>query len=108
MVDLIDTVAFNVDTTSFQVLNNAGTGIQMTAGNTAAWAGSATWNALTWNAQTAVTAGDDYLDYNVNVANRVTIGNLGGVPNVQLNVPVSGVPATEPYRTAFRFKATLN
>lgn len=109
LIDAVDTsgTGFTVDTASFEILNTvASPGIEMTAGNDTAWAGSAAWNALTWNALTQGVDADQ-LDWNVTVANRVTIGNVGG--NGQLNIVKStqADKAADPRRVAFRFKVTL-
>ena len=107
-VRMIDAIAgFTVTAASFEILNTiASPGIQMTAGNTAAWAGTATWNALTWNALDETVADVvDQADYGVTVGSQVTVG---GAANKLLSIAVSGTPATEPYRAAIRFKATVN
>lgn len=108
IVDLVATGAtnFTVDNTTFEVLNNAGLGIDMNVANDTAWAGTAAWLGLTWDAQT-VGAGDDYLDWAVTTPLTVTIGQAA---NVQLDVPVSGEadPVADPRRVAFRFQATIN
>lgn len=113
LIDAVDTsgTGFTVDNTSFQILNTVGSpGIEMTAGNDTAWTaagtGGGTWNGLTWNSLTAAVDADQ-LDWNVTVANRVTIGNVGG--NGQLNIVKStqANKTTDPRRVAFRFKVTL-
>jgi hypothetical protein len=109
MIDNIATGAgnFTVDSATFQILNTvASPGIDMDAANLTAWAGSASWNGLTWNALTAAQDADQ-LDWNVSAANRVTIGQPG---NGQLNIAVSGQAnkVTNPHRSAFRFQATIN
>ena len=111
-VRIIDTIStgagnFTVDAATFQILNTvAAPGLDMTAANIASWAGSAAWNALTWNALTQG-AGDDQLDWSVTAANRVTIGQ---VANAALNVVASGQAnkIANPHRAAFRFQVTLN
>lgn len=103
-VDAVDTTGtgFTVDGASFQAVT-----LEMTAANDANWAGSASWNGLAWAAQTAAT-GDDELDWNVNVANQVTIGTAG--TNAQLDIvkTTQPNPATDPNRYAVRFKVTMN
>jgi hypothetical protein len=111
-VRIIDTIAtgagnFTMDAATFEILNSvAAPGIDMTAGNITAWAGSATWNGLTWAALTAGVDADQ-LDWNVTAANRVTIGQ---VANAVLNVSASAEAnkVTNPHRAAFRFQVTLN
>ena len=98
---------FTVDNTTFEILNTvASPGIDMTAANITAWAGSATWNGLTWNSLT-VAQDADQLDWNVSVANQVTVGQPN---NGQLDIAVSGEAdkVANPHRAAFRFQVTLN
>ena len=111
IIDAIDTGAFTMDATTFEILNSvASPGLDMTAANLTAWttagSGAGTWNGLTWNSLT-VGQDADQLDWSVSVANRITIGQPG---NAALNVAVSGEAnkVTNPHRAAFRFQVTLN
>lgn len=111
-VDAIDTGAFTVVPTSFEILNSvAAPGIEMTAGNDTAWAtagtGGGTWNGLTWGAMTTA-VDSDQLDWSVSTANQVTVGAGGG--NASLNVAKStqADPVVDPRRVAVRFRVTMN
>ena len=107
-IDAIDTGAFTVDTASFQILNTvASPGIEMTAANDTAWAGSATWNGLTWNALTAAVDADQ-LDWNASTANQVTVGLGGGNGQLDIVKSTQPDPSTDPRRVAVRFKVTMN
>ena len=107
-IDAIDTGAFTVDTASFQILNTvASPGIEMTASNDTAWAGSATWNGLTWNALTAAVDADQ-LDWNASTANQVTVGLGGGNGQLDIVKSTQPDPSTDPRRVAVRFKVTMN
>lgn len=112
---IIDTIAtgagnFTVDPASFEILNTvASPGLQMTAANSTQWtmsgSGAGTWNGFTWSTLTPAQSAADQLDWNVSAANRVTIGQP---INAALNVAISSVPATEPFRAAIRFRVTVN
>ncbi len=111
-IDAIDTGAFTVVPTSFEILNTvASPGIEMTAGNDTAWTtagtGGGTWNGLTWNAMTAAVDADQ-LNWNVSTANQVTVGLGGG--NAVLNIVKStqADPVVDPRRVAVRFRVTMN
>ena len=111
-VDAIDTGAFTVDNTSFQILNTvASPGIEMTAGNDTAWAtagtGGGTWNGLTWNALTAAVDADQ-LDWNVSTGNQVTVGVGGGNASLDIVKSTQADKAADPRRVAIRFKVTMN
>jgi len=107
-VDAIDTGAFTVDIASFQILNTVvSPGIEMTAGNDTAWAGSASWNALTWNSLT-VAVDVDQLDWNLSTANQVTVGLGGGNGQLDIVKSTQADPTTDPRRVAVRFKVTMN
>jgi hypothetical protein len=110
IIDDIDTAAggFTPVAGTFAILNNVGTGIDMSAANIINWTTPANWLLLTWDLQDETLAGaGDYLDYGQTAGDRVTIG---AAANDQLDVPISleAVPATNPHRTAFRFQATIN
>ena len=100
--DDIDTGAFTVDTASIEAVT-----LEMTGANDTAWAGSATWDGLSWASRTAG-SGDDELDWNVAQAGFLTVGT--GATNTQLNIAAStqADKAADPNRYAVRFQVTMN
>ncbi len=107
-IDSIDTGAFTVDTASFEILNTvASPGIEMTAANDTAWAGTATWLGLTWNALT-VGVDADQLDWNVTTVGDVTVGVGGGNGSFDIAKSTQADKAADPRRAAIRFKVTMN
>lgn len=107
-IDSIDTGAFTVDTTSFEILNTvASPGIEMTAANDTAWAGNATWLGLTWNALTAAVDADQ-LDWNVTTVGDVTVGVGGGNASLNIAKSTQADKAADPRRAAIRFQVTMN
>lgn len=113
-ISIFDTVVlgpggFAVVDNTFEILNEAGPGIDMNAANDTAWAGTSSWNSLNWSPQTD-TGSDDYLDWNVTTPDTLTVGSAGAVANRQLDVPISGDvdKLVNPRRVAVRFQVTMN